>query len=421
MLDRVFRSSHVVARLRGDPLAGVLDDLARYLCQRGNARATAQDYVRTAGHLFHWLGRKSIPLATLTEEIVRQFLDGHLPRCRCTVPVGSRSHGSAAVAMVHLLLVLRKTGRIAPAPIPPPTSVDLAIQKYDAHLQSARGATTQTREEYTRYVREFLQGCSGVGNQLDVGDISARQVMEFVAGRARRCKPGTAKLVATALRSFLRFQQMQGRCAARLAEAVPTIPRWRLAQIPRTLTDEQLRALLTAFDRSTGIGRRDYAMAVCLARLALRAGEVAGLSVDDIDWRAGTLQIATSKARRARILPLPSPVGRAIVAYLRRGRPPTRERRIFVCHGFPVGRAIDAGVVRAAVRRGFDRAQASVPSKGTHALRHTAATRMVRAGATIKEVADVLGHRSIDMTAIYTKVDLPRLGAVALPFPKVRP
>jgi integrase/recombinase XerD len=419
MLDQVFRSHHVIARLRGGPLADVLDDLAAYLLQRGNARATVQEYVRAAGHLVHWLRASGIPVATLTEEIVRQFLDGHLPRCRCTVPFGSHPH--SRVAMGHLLRVLREAGRIPPAPIPTATPVDLAIQVYDAHLRGARGATAQTCAEYTRYVREFLKGISGVGDQFSIGDIGPRQVMEFVAKRAKHCKPGTAKLVATALRSFLRFQQMQGRCTARLVDAVPTIPRWRLAQIPKTLTDEQLRALLTSFDRSTAIGRRDYAMALCLVRLALRAGEVAQLSLDDIDWRTGTLQIATSKARRASVLPLPSQVGRAIVAYLRRGRPPTQGRRIFVCHGFPVGRWIDAGVVRAAVRRGFDRAQASVPSKGTHALRHTAATRMVRAGATIKEVADVLGHRSIDTTAIYTKVDLPRLAAVALPFPKVRP
>lgn len=420
MLDRVFRSSHVITRLRRGPFADVLDDLATYLLDRGNSLRTIEEYVRAAGHFVHWLGVKGISLATLSEPVVRQFLDVHLPRCRCTVPVGGHPHARGA-AMVHLLRVLREAGRIPPAPIPSPTAIDQAIQTYAAYLERARGATAQTRDEYTRYVREFLQRKSGAGDQLDIGDIDPRQIMEFVAERARRCKPATAKLAATALRSFLRFQQMQGRCTARLAEAVPTIPRWRLAQIPRTLSDEQLRTLLTAFDRSTGIGRRDYAMALCLARLALRAGEVARLSLDDIDWRAGTLQIATSKARRARILPLPSHVGRALVAYLRRGRPPTRERRIFVCHGFPVGRAIDAGVVRGAVRRGFDRAQASVPSKGTHALRHTAATRMVRAGATIKEVADVLGHRSIDMTAIYTKVDLPRLSAVALPFPKVRP
>jgi integrase len=245
--------------------------------------------------------------------------------------------------------------------------------------------------------------------------------MDFVATRARWCKPGTAKLVATALRSFLRFEQMCGRCDAKLAQAVPTIPRWRLGQIPKTLTEEQTRTLLGSFDRSTGIGKRDYAMAICLVRLALRAGEVAQLSLSDIDWRAGTLKIATSKSRRASLLPLPSQVGRAIVAYLRGGRPATTERRIFVCHGFPVGGSINSGVVRSAIRRAFDRARVAVPSKGTHALRHTAATGMIRAGVTIKEVADILGHRSINTTAIYAKVDLPRLRTVALPFPKVLP
>lgn len=414
MLDRIFRRPQVIDRLRSGPLAEVIEGFAVYLSQRGNAPTTTQEYVRSAGHFAHWLSVEAIPPGKLGQEIVDRFLDEHLPRCRCAVP-GSVHH--ARLALSHLLCFLHETGRIPPASKGKPTAVDLAIAQYEAHMVRTRGATPQTCSVYVRYVREFLEskamrrGLAGLG----VG-----QVMDFVATRFMQCKPGTAKLVATALRSFLRFEQMRGRCDAKLAQAVPTIPRWRLGQIPKTLTEEQTRTLLGSFDRSTAIGRRDYAMALCLVGLALRAGEVARISLDDIDWQAGTLKIATSKSRRASLLPLPSQLGRAIVAYLRGGRPATSERRIFVCHGFPVGRSIDSGVVRAAIRRAFDRTRAAVPSRGTHALRHTAATRMVRAGATIKEVADILGHRCIDTTVIYAKVDLPRLSTIALPFPKVR-
>lgn len=419
MLERFFRQPRVLERLRGGVLGAALDDLAAHLCARGHALTTVQTYVRGAGHLSYWLGVERIPPASLTEETVRDFVQKHLPECRCQVPFGEPVSDLRA-AMGHLLLVLRRSGRVAPARSAEPRPADATVKAFEAHLRGTRGATSKTCGEYSRYVREFLES-EEVADLGDISGLGPRAVMGFVASRAACCKPGTAKLVATALRSFLRFQQMQGLCGAGLAEAVPTVPRWKLSRIPATLTDDQIRALLTSFDRSTGIGRRDYAMALCLVRLALRAGEVAQLSLDGIDWRSGTVRIATSKVRRASSLPLPVQVGRAIVAYLRRGRPVTRERLIFLRHSLPVGCPIDASVVRAAIRRGFERAGVPVPSKGTHALRHTAATRMIRAGASIKEVADVLRHRCIDTTVIYTKVDLPRLAEVALAFPDVQP
>ena len=417
MLEKVFRQPRVLERLRGGTLGGALDDLAAYLVGRGHTVNTMQMYVRGAGHLSYWLEVERIPAASLTEEVVDHFLQ-HLRECRCRVPFGEPVSSLRAV-MGHLLLVLRRVGRIAPARSAESRPADAMLEAFEAHLRGTRGATSKTCAIYTRHVRAFLESVE----VIDPGDMSilgARAVMGFVAGRAACCKPGTAKLVATALRSFLRFQQMQGLCGAALVEAVPTVPRWKLSRIPTALTDDQVQALLTSFDRSTGIGRRDYAMALCLVRLALRAGEVAQLSLDDIDWRSGTVRIATSKVRRASSLPLPIPVGRAIVAYLRHGRPATRERLIFLRHSLPVGAPIDASVVRSAIRRGFERAGVPVPSKGTHALRHTAATRMIRAGASIKDVADVLRHRCLDTTAIYTKVDLPRLAEVALAFPEMQ-
>jgi site-specific recombinase XerD len=297
--------------------------------------------------------------------------------------------------------------------------VDTLLAAFDTHLESARGATQQTRREYGRYVRQFLEDRSRE-EKVDVAELSARELIDFVAERAKHRKPSTAKLVATALRSFLRFLQMRGLGDARLVSAVPTIPNWKLARLPKILTSAQLRALLCACDRATPTGRRDYAMTLCLAQMGLRAGEVAQLMLDDIDWRAGTLRIAIGKSRRDSVLPLPVPIARAIVAYLRRGRPATLERRVFVRHRVAVGKRLTSSSVRAAIRRAFERSHAHVSSRGTHALRHTAATRMLRAGASLKDLADVLRHRSLDTTAIYAKVDLRRLAAVALPWPGVR-
>lgn len=294
--------------------------------------------------------------------------------------------------------------------------VDRLLAAFEKHLGTVGGATLQTRREYTRYAREYLEDRHGA--TVNVADLRAADLIDFVVERAARCAAGTAKLVATSLRSFLRFLQMKGLCDPRLVAAIPTVPNWKLARLPKALTDDQLRALLDAFDRGSATGCRDYAMALCLSLLGLRAGEVARLTFDDIDWRVGTLRIVVGKARRDGILPLPVKVGRAIVAYLRRGRPSTDQRRVFVRHRVAAGGPLSSSAVCSAIRRAFARSRAQgVRSKGTHALRHTAATRMLRAGASLKDLADVLRHRSLDTTMIYSKVDLVRLAAVALPWP----
>lgn len=199
--------------------------------------------------------------------------------------------------------------------------------------------------------------------------------------------------------------------------AVPKIAGWRLASIPRLLNDAQVAALLASFDRSTPVGLRGYATTMCLARLGLRACEVSALTLDDIDWRAGTITVPATKTKRADVLPLPEPVARAILAYLRRGRPEASTRQIFVRHATPSG-ATGPGIVRAAVRLAGARVGLAETLASPNVLRHTVATRLLRSGATMKEVADVLRHRSIDTAAIYAKVDIDALRKVAAPWPK---
>jgi len=295
-----------------------------------------------------------------------------------------------------------------------PKSVAEVLAAFEAHLRTGRGAASATCRGYTFFVGEFLRATFATG-PLQFLEISAHHVISYVADRAARSSPGTAKLATTALRSFLHYLQMQGLCPEHLVDAVPIVAFWKRSRLPKILTDEQLGAFLRAFDRTTAIGRRDYAMALCLAHLGLRAVDVAGLALDDIDWRRGTVRLG-GKPRRESLLPLPATVGRAIVAYLRRGRPATSDRGVFVRHVAPI-RSLDRGGVRAAIRKAFDRTGLPVPSKGSHVLRHTAATRMLRSGASLKDIADVLRHRSLDTTVIYAKVDLPRLTQVALPWP----
>ncbi|MGB5406542.1 MAG: site-specific integrase [Thiogranum sp.] len=215
---------------------------------------------------------------------------------------------------------------------------------------------------------------------------------------------------------------MKGYCDEKLELSVPTVARWGLASLPRCLDEQQLKQVLEGFDRSSPCGQRDLAMVLCLSTLGLRPRELAELRLEDIDWRVGTLRLSTRKTRRGAVLPLPREAGEALVTYLQKGRPETTERRVFVQHGNRrPGTAISAPAITAAVVRAIRRAGVDSPLGGAYVFRHTVAGRLVKRGAPLKEVADFLGHQSLDTTTIYAKLDLPALQDVALPWPEVSP
>jgi integrase/recombinase XerD len=416
MLDRFFTVSQV-DRFRRGALGEILDDVATGLHDRGYRPTVAQSYLAIAAHFSHWLTLEGIAPTGVSRETVARFREEHLPVCRCAKPRGMRVHTRAALGQVLAILTAR--GWIGPCPTAEDCPVDRLLRAFDAHLEDTCGAAAETRRHYTRYARELLATRFGVG-EVDLRALGPREIIDFISEQARGHGPATAKAVRTAVRSFLRFARLRGLCDVTLAAAVPRVARWKRAELPRVLSEKQLVTLLGAFDRSTALGRRDYAMTLCMAQMGLRAGEVAALSLDDFDWRAGTLRLAPGKGRRASVLPLPASVGRAVVSYLRSGRPSMAIRRIFVRHRAPLGQPITSSAVSAVVRSAFARARLDVPVRGAHVLRHTAATQMVRAGTSLKEVADVLRHRSLDSVMIYTKLDLPALAEVAQPWPEVQ-
>jgi len=297
-------------------------------------------------------------------------------------------------------------------------AIDTVVDDFERHLTDTCGAAAATRRYYLREARAFLAMQFGDG-PVDLASVTAAAAREFVTMRGKALTPASTNVVVTAVRSFGRFLQLKGISGAWTA-AVPRAADWRLARIPRVLTDEEVDALLAAFDRTRAHGRRDYGIALCLIGLGLRASEVAGLTLADVDWRSGILTLRAGKTRRESRLPLPARVARALADYLRHGRPKTSDRALFVNHRPPRGRRIGPAVVRSAIRLAYARANLDPRLTGTHVLRHTAATRLLRAGVSMKEIADVLGHRSLDTSAIYAKVDLPALAAVALPWPGVR-
>ena len=264
-------------------------------------------------------------------------------------------------------------------------------------------------------VARFGQGA------VDLAALRPNEFRDFLTARARDLCPASANGVSNAVRALVRFLVLHGFRSVGAPSAVPRAAVWRLSHVPRVLSDAEVGAFLGAFDRTTALGRRDYAIAICLLVFGLRAGDVAAITLDDIDWRAGTLAIRSGKTRRATRLPLPAQVAAALADYLRRGRPTTTERAVFVHHRAPRGARGEASLIRVAVRRAYARAGLDPRLTGTHVLRHTAATRLLRTGASMKEIADVLGHRSLNTTAIYAKVDWAALQSVALAWLEVQP
>lgn len=400
-----------LGELRSSVLGDVAEAYSAYLARRHLAWVTVETYLRIAAHFAGWFGRQG---AVLTRAHVRRFLSVHLPRCRCRLRV-RRSGIATRAAMRHLLAVLQAQGRLT-GELAPRLPVDEEVVRFDAYLHDVRGCASATRHQRTVYVHQFLSSLFRA-RAVEPARITPSVVYRFVTSRPRPCRPGTLGVITVSLRSYFRFLCLEGRCPAGLLDAVPRVARWRLDSLPVQLSEDELRRFLASFDLSAPRGRRDYAMALCMVVLGLRAVEVSALHLRDVDWRSGRLHVPPTKTRRGRDLPLSQEVGRALAAYLKRGRPRGSTDLLFLRIGVLEGEPLDSSCVRSAVRLAYARAGLPRHYTGTHRLRHTAATRLVVSGATAKEVADILGHADLGSTAIYAKVDLPRLQAVALPWP----
>lgn len=385
------------------PLAPWATGIAGQLKTLGYAPSTAAQRMQLVGRLSRFVQLRGLAASELSAEVVEEFFeDLHA------------NHGSSwptSKAFAWLVEYLRDAG-VAPPPRPslPQSWEENLIDRYRRYLLDERGLVRKTVIARERTVLLFLAAHSGRELQdLDAGDVS-----RFVTRQCRRLSTRSAERLVNGLRSFLRFALVEGLITAPLASAVPSVARWSGAGLPRGLAHVEVAALLASCDRRRVTGRRDYAILVLLARLGLRAAEVSALRLHDIDWRSGEI-VVRGKGRTEERLPLPSDVGAAIAAYLRGGRPHRSEREVFLRAYAPLRGLAPEGVsevVRAASER------AGLGSFGAHRLRHTAGTEMLRAGASLAEVAQVLRHRSVATTAIYAKVDHLALRELAMPWPE---
>ena len=399
----------VLLRAPEGPLATHIGPFAKSLSEQGYSRNSIQRQVLLAACFSRWLKQQGVALRRISSEHPPRYLRYRARHARPSL-------GDAA-ALKHLLEFLRCEGVIPAEKMLacPLTPAERCTQGYEHHLQEARGLASATITNYVPFIRSFLKDRYGDG-PVTLSHLCASDVVRFVQTQAPRLHPKRAKLLTTALRSFLRYARYLGKAKLDLAAAVPVVANWSMSSIPRAIAAGQVRQLLASIDRCTAVGCRDYAVLLLLARLGLRSGEVTFLELDDIDWNAGKLSVRGKSGQRSE-LPLPAEVGKAIAAYLRHGRPQSISRRVFLRAKAPICGFRGPSGVGSIVRHCLLRAGLDAPTYGAHQFRHGLATELLRHGASLGEIGELLGHRSPETTKIYTKVDLDALRTLALPWP----
>jgi len=395
------------------PLAPHVDAFKKYLTDRGYAATTFANCVGSVAHFGQWIHSRRLHVRRIDEGAVAEFLDEHLPGCQCAGPV-QRDRRTLSAALGHLLVVLRAQGVIVALAVST-TPVDEELRRYDEHMDLVRGLAPKTRDTALRIARRLLTSRFGDGG-IDIAAIKPEHVRRFFAQQAKLySKPASVGSVVAALRGYFRYRASIGDSVHGLIGAVSYPANWQLSSLPKTLTAEEVEQLVASLGEHGRSMRRADAIVRCALDLGLRSGEVARIQLDDIDWRAGTITLRHTKGRREDVLPLPAVTGEAIAAYLKHERPKTRNRAVFVRHVAPRDVPVGPDLVRITIRQAY--ARAGLPYTRSHLLRHTMANRLLAGGSSLKEVADVLRHRSLNTTMIYAKLDSRKLVEVALPWP----
>ena len=399
--------------MRTGPLSPHLPAFVTSLIDQGYAVVCVRAKAWRAAEFDAWLSAQGVGLADVQDAHVEAFLRRpYRPRSDCRDT--PRRHEPAAVR--QLLRYLRAQGLCA-ATAPVVTPADELAASFAQHLQRQRGLATTTIGCYRTLARGFLVHRFG-SDDIDLGAMRATDVIGFVRHEARRLRPRGLKHVVNGLRAFLRYAQYRGEIKSALISAVPAVAAWSTTPpLPRAISAEHARRVIASCDLRTAVGRRDRAVLLLLARLGLRGGEVLTLLLEDIDWDAGLLRVRGKNGHQC-LMPLPVDVGEAIAAYLRQGRPASPDRHVFLRTRAP-HRCLLHGSdgIGSIVRNAIERAGVDAPHKGSHQFRHALAVRMLRDGASLPEIGELLRHRSQLSTSIYAKVDLAALRPLALPWP----
>ncbi len=406
MLDHFFPGCAARQRLRANPIGSHLDGFTAWASQRGYARTTIRQDVWALAAFGRWLHRRGRSIGNLRRRDADDFC-----RRRCAVHRRERD-----IAALRSFLDYLEAANLIPAIRPVIDRSPLAQLKdrYEAYLQRDRALAPLTITRHWFVLRRFLVERFGDG-RIDLLALRSEDVTRYLL----RHVPAQSRFSThvSMLRSFLRFLWQAGDTDRDLAAAIPPIRRWRLVEVPKYLAATEVAHLLASVDRTSASGRRNYAILLLLARLGLRAGEVVRLELEDLDWRTGELTVRGKGSVHAR-LPLPREVGAALVTYLRTDRPPCATRRVFVCLKAPHRGLGHPATVSTLVHCALTRAGLTPPTTGAHLLRHSLATDLLRHGASLGDIGEVLRHRLPQTTEIYAKVNIDRLRTVAQPWPR---
>ncbi|MBL8229549.1 MAG: tyrosine-type recombinase/integrase [Bryobacterales bacterium] len=409
MIESLFKQTSTLARLQSGPLARELPILAEALHEQQYPPETIRRYVRVADQFGRWLCRHRLSLIEADEATVARYRSS----------IARRKNGALRAAARGLSKVLkllrRQDDRDEPARAAHSECEEL-VRSFDSHLRHVAGLMPGTRVQYLCHVNRFVKTVFAAGT-FEIANVTPQVISDFVREQAAKLKPSFCAAPATSMRVFLRFLVAHHGLPAGMTGAVPTIRQWKLASLPRHLSMEQVDQTLATCEENSAVGLRDRAILLLLARLALRAGEVARLRLSDIDWREGELKIHPPKSARERKLPLPNDVGQALAEYVQSSRPQSTEPFLFLRTRAPFSPITGPSTVSGIAKRHLKLAGISTRGLSAHAFRHTAATQMVRRGVGFKQVADVLGHRLLETTNIYAKLDEVALHRVALPWP----
>ena len=385
-----------------------LDAYAAAVAEQGYTHDSIRQQIVAIADFSRWLKQKHIKVQTVDSDVVDRFL--RLRRRQQRVRRGDPK------TLVRLLAMLCQRGVVQQRQQP---VVDNAcariINEFRCYLLQERGLSPSTLLNYVPAAEQFL--AERFHNRApNLAMLRASHVTGFVLRHARQLSPVRAGLMVTALRSFFRYLRHRGAITTDLAGCVPTVPNWSLSTLPRFLPAATVERILECSDRTTSVGRRNHAILLLLARLGVRAGEVVGLSLDDIDWSTGQITIRGKGGKSAQ-LPLANDVGAAIAAYLRHDRPRSATRRVFLRHRAPLVGFGNSSTISSLVRRALKHAGVESVHTGAHVLRHSLATSLLRQGGSLDEIGELLRHQSPNTTAIYAKVDVTALHTLALPWP----
>jgi len=404
MIDHFFSNPEVLQRLHSGPLGDHIDSFAQILISRGYKPSTAKHKIRIVADLSHWLNRHGLDVKDLNETVLDDYL-------RYKGRRGSIFRIEPPTLRV-LLEHLCETGVVAK-----PVSVDDDSRRsriesdFAEYLAQERGLKQVSVDHYLSLAKRFLSDQFGTG-PIVIKHLHPHDIVRFILRNTETVSAKRAQNIVCSLRSFLRFLYQRGETAHDLSPSALPVANWRLSQLPKFLEPEQVECLLKGCNLNTLIGQRDYAILLLLARLGLRAWEVVHMTLDDIDWEAGEI-ILHGKNRRQESLPLPQDVGEALVRYLRYGRPQCSSRRVFIRINAPLKGFSGSCAICNVVQRALARVNLNPAVKGSHLLRHSLATRMLREGASLSEIGEILRHQNVNSTQIYAKVDLEALKALA--------